>query len=65
MQMEKTPYTTLLLEKNGNDPDEFTGWIFHPGMLFNSPLKWWGDGGQRDSPMRESICAYIGMHLGA
>ncbi|MGB5986801.1 MAG: M23 family metallopeptidase, partial [Desulfobacterales bacterium] len=23
---------------------------FHPGMLFKSPRKWWGDGGQRDFP---------------
>lgn len=50
MQLEKPPFTAVLLELNGIDPDEFIGWIFHPGMLFGSPQKWWGGGGRRDFP---------------
>jgi len=40
----------MLIEANGLDPDEFQSWVFWPGMLFNSPDKWWGDHGRRDFP---------------
>ena len=40
----------MLLEANGLDPDDFQSWVFRPGMLFNSPDKWWGDHGPRDFP---------------
>ena len=50
MQLEKYHFTVLLLKANGIESDEFASWIFHPGMLFNPPLKWWGDGGRRDFP---------------
>jgi hypothetical protein len=59
MQLEKTPFTALLLEANGIDPGDFVAWIFHPGMLFHSPLKWWGDGGPRDFPHEGiDLCLY-------
>ena len=28
----------------------FLEWLFHPGMLFQSDTKWWGDGGRRNVP---------------
>ena len=28
----------------------FEKWIFHPGMLFRSIDRWWGDGGSRNHP---------------
>ena len=40
----------MLIHANGLDPDDFTRWLFHPGMLFGSPEKWWGDRGERDFP---------------
>ncbi|MDX2497908.1 MAG: M23 family metallopeptidase, partial [Desulfobacterales bacterium] len=31
------------------DEGGFKGWVFCPGMLFNSTDKWWGDQGKRDA----------------
>ena len=50
MQMNRSRFTEMLIEANGMDAADFKGWVFHPGMLFGSPLKWWGDGGLRDFP---------------
>ena len=50
MSLKQTCFTEMLIEANGLDPDEFQSWSFRPGMLFNSPDKWWGDHGQRDFP---------------
>jgi hypothetical protein len=36
-----------LLANNSDYLDGFKRWIFHPGMLFNSLDKWWGDKKQR------------------
>jgi hypothetical protein len=30
--------------------DGFDAWVFHAGMLFGSPDKWWGDWKKRDFP---------------
>lgn len=38
----------MLIKANGFDPGDFLSWVFYPGMLFNSPDKWWGDFGRRD-----------------
>ena len=50
MSLKKTDFTEMLIEANGLDPDDFQSWVFWPGMLFNSPDKWWGDHGRRDFP---------------
>lgn len=44
----KTRFTKMLIEANSLHPDHFRSWVFYPGMLFNSPDKWWGDLGRRD-----------------
>jgi murein DD-endopeptidase MepM/ murein hydrolase activator NlpD len=59
ISQEKTHFTRMVINANGLDPDDFTGWIFHPGMLFGSPDKWWGDRGQRDFPHEGiDVCLY-------
>jgi hypothetical protein len=50
MKLKQARFTEMLIQANGLDPAEFKRWIFHPGMLFGSPQKWWGDGGLRDFP---------------
>ena len=50
MLLAKTRFTTMLIEANGIDPDNFKCWVFCPGMLFDAPDKWWGDYGRRDFP---------------
>ena len=40
----------MLIEANGLNPEGFIRWVFHPGMLFGAPDKWWGDYGRRDFP---------------
>ena len=57
MSSESTPsaapnigYDQLLVEANGLRQNNFQKWLFHPGMLFNAPQKWWGDLGPRDFP---------------
>jgi len=61
MLFEQTEFTEMLIEVNRFDPDDFKHWVFCPGMLFNSPDKWWGDHGRRDFP-HEGIdfCFYRG-----
>jgi len=36
-----------MVEHNRPRMDGFKRWVFHPGMLFNAPGKWWGDQGAR------------------
>ena len=50
MRFEKTRFTEMLIAANGLDAGDFQSWVFCPGMLFNSPRKWWGDRGRRDFP---------------
>jgi murein DD-endopeptidase MepM/ murein hydrolase activator NlpD len=40
----------FMLEHNRPRMDGFKSWVFHPGMLFQAPGKWWGDQGPRDVP---------------
>ena len=59
MGLEKTGYTGRFLKVNGIDPHDFVGWVFHPGMRFNSSDKWWGDLGRRDFPHEGvDLCLY-------
>jgi murein DD-endopeptidase MepM/ murein hydrolase activator NlpD len=50
MDLLKTRFSELMVEANSFDSNDFAHWLFCPGMLFNSPDKWWGDYGQRDFP---------------
>jgi murein DD-endopeptidase MepM/ murein hydrolase activator NlpD len=48
-----------LLRSNNLAARGFSEWAFHPGMLFNSQEKWWGDGGRRTSPHEGiDLCLY-------
>ncbi len=54
-----TCFTEMLIEENGLDQNGFECWLFCPGMLFNSPQKWWGDHGRRDFPHEGiDLCLY-------
>ena len=48
--MQSSIFTQLMLNANPSIQDNFHDWMFHSGMLFNSPEKWWGDLGQREFP---------------
>lgn len=57
--LKKTRFTETLIEENGLDQNGFDSWLFCPGMLFNSPQKWWGDHGRRDFPHEGiDLCLY-------
>ncbi len=43
-------YSQMLIKANQPKLDDFDGWIFHPGMLYESSDKWWGDFGTREFP---------------
>lgn len=45
-----TRFTELMVEANASVLNAFKHWLFCPGMLFDSPGKWWGDHGRRDFP---------------
>ncbi|MGD8980799.1 MAG: hypothetical protein PVF42_04345, partial [Desulfobacterales bacterium] len=46
--LRNTRFTEFLVQKNAFGKGGFKGWIFCPGMLFNSTDKWWGDQSKRD-----------------
>jgi murein DD-endopeptidase MepM/ murein hydrolase activator NlpD len=57
--LKKPGFTEMLIEENGLDQNGFESWLFCPGMLFNSPQKWWGDHGLRDFPHEGiDLCLY-------
>ena len=63
--MEKTltltqyRFTDRLIGENNWDRNGFDSWFFCPGMLFNTPQKWWGDLGLRDFPHEGiDLCLY-------
>ena len=57
--LNNTRFTEFLIRKNALDQDGFNGWVFYPGMLFNSTDKWWGDQGKRDTPHEGlDLCLY-------
>ena len=49
-ELPPSPFTQITVNANPSILDDFGSWMFHPGMLFGSPDKWWGDFGQRDFP---------------
>ena len=59
IRLKMARFTEMIIETNGLDRNGFQNWIFCPGMLFNSPVKWWGDYGQRDFPHEGlDLCLY-------
>jgi murein DD-endopeptidase MepM/ murein hydrolase activator NlpD len=59
LSLRNTRFTELLIQKNDLDKGGFKGWVFCPGMLFNSTDKWWGDQGKRDKPHEGlDLCLY-------
>jgi len=57
--LRNTRFTEFLIQKNAFGEGGFKGWIFCPGMLFNSTGKWWGDQNQRDKPHEGlDLCFY-------
>jgi murein DD-endopeptidase MepM/ murein hydrolase activator NlpD len=49
-ELPPSPFTQITVNANPSLLDDFDSWIFHHGMLFGAPDKWWGDFGQRDFP---------------
>ncbi len=47
MNLNKSLFTEHLARLNAL---RFKKWIFEPGMLFSSEMKWWGEKGRRGSP---------------
>lgn len=45
-----TEFTQMLIEANQPRLNDLDLWIFHPGMLYESSDKWWGDFGTREFP---------------
>ena len=55
----QTRFTDFLIRKNDLAENGFDRWVFHPGMLFHSPDKWWGDRGRRQTPHEGlDLCFY-------
>ena len=50
MALHHPNYTHMIIEANQPALVNFDLWIFHPGMLFQSLDKWWGDFGRREFP---------------
>ena len=65
MDVARTPslnnsrFTEFLIRENAFDTGGFNGWVFCPGMLFNSTTKWWGDQDKRNTPHEGlDLCFY-------
>jgi Peptidase family M23 len=57
--LRNTRFTEFLIRKNALHENGFKGWVFCPGMLFNSTDKWWGDQGKRNTPHEGlDLCLY-------
>jgi murein DD-endopeptidase MepM/ murein hydrolase activator NlpD len=55
----QTRFTEFLIRENDLAKSGFDQWVFQPGMLFNSPDKWWGHRGKRDTPHEGlDLCLY-------
>lgn len=54
-----TGFGELLVSSNALGDLGFEEWVFHPGMLFDSHVKWWDDQGYRDrSHEGLDLCLY-------
>ena len=55
----KSGFTEFFVRENSLEEKGFKEWVFSPGMLFNSPDKWWGNQGKRDRPHEGlDLCLY-------
>jgi hypothetical protein len=45
-----TSFHRRLITVNALDEVGLGEWLFHPGMLFGSTVRWWGDMARRDTP---------------
>jgi hypothetical protein len=60
--LDKSEFTSHLIQSNLSIMHSFKEWIFYPGMLFNSRDKWW-DSGKRDNPHEGmDLCYYKDRH---
>jgi peptidase M23-like protein len=58
--LEKTNFSENLIKCNSLDEKGFDKWVFYPGMLFDSPEKWWGTAGSRSRPHEGlDICFFL------
>ncbi|MGO9577959.1 MAG: hypothetical protein ACLP2P_00960 [Desulfobaccales bacterium] len=46
----QSPFMEYMVAHNRPCMDGFKQWIFHPGMLFQAEVKWWGDQDPRPAP---------------
>jgi hypothetical protein len=54
-----TRFTEFLIKQNDPAINGVDCWVFHPGMLFHAPDKWWGDLGKRIKPHEGlDLCLY-------
>lgn len=59
LTLKQKRFTEMIVAENGLDRNGFDSWFFCPGMLFNSPQKWWGNHGLRDFPHEGvDLCLY-------
>lgn len=57
--LPRTRFGEYLVGLNNLDERGFEKWVFHPGMLFHSTDRWWGNGGRRDHPHEGlDLCLY-------
>ena len=48
--MQSSIFTQMMVNANPAMLEQFESWVFHAGMLFDSPDKWWGDWKKREFP---------------
>jgi hypothetical protein len=57
--LAETTFTQRLIQENELVANDFSRWVFVPGMAFGSTIKWWGDEGQRERPHEGvDLCLY-------
>lgn len=61
--LPRTRFGEYLVRFNSLNERGFKTWVFHPGMLFHSTDRWWGDGGRRDHPHEGlDLCLFRDRH---
>jgi hypothetical protein len=59
MALPNSTFIQMLIGTNQPALEDLDIWIFHPGMLFKSLDKWWGDFGTREFPHEGiDLCLY-------
>lgn len=58
-----TKFSEYIVRNNALNKQGFKEWVFCPGMLFNSMIKWWGIKGKRSRPHEGlDLFMYSDMH---